>query len=146
MGTDKCAKLSSWLIWLAGIFAIIGVILKVMDYSTQNVANLRGRMRHGTRQCTLSYTVEMEDGSTELTDMLAGTEGSANIIVVGAALGVAYHTLEITIPRLILRAAPIGDTDGLITVAVEAEILKDPSEDVVTFEVTTGQDEIGTAA
>lgn len=113
---------------------------------TQTGANLRGRMRHGTRQVTLSYTVEMENGSTELDDMLAGTEGSASIVVVGAALGAAFHTLEITVPRLILRAAPIGETDGLITIAVEAEILKDPSEEVVTLEVTTDQDEIGTAA
>ncbi len=36
----KCAKMATWLIWLAGIFAIIGVILKVMGHSTGNVANI----------------------------------------------------------------------------------------------------------
>jgi hypothetical protein len=114
---------------------------------SQTGANIRGRMRHGARQCFLSFTVEMEDDSSELTDMLAGTEGSANVVVPASAIaGGAFHTLEITIPRLILKAAPIGETDGLITIAVECEILKDESDEVVTVEVTTLQDEIGTAA
>lgn len=40
MGSDKCSKVAPWLIWLAGVFAILGVILKVMGKSTGNVANL----------------------------------------------------------------------------------------------------------
>ena len=40
MGYDKCTKLSLRLIYLAALFAVIGIILKVMDYSTQNVADL----------------------------------------------------------------------------------------------------------
>jgi hypothetical protein len=58
----------------------------------------------------------------------------------------AKHTLEVTWPRLIFKTTPIGETDGLVTIAVDCEILKDPSDEVVTMEVTTLQDEIGEAA
>lgn len=114
---------------------------------SQQGANIRGRMRHGTRQCFLSYTVEMESDSDELDDMLAGTEGSASLSVVGAEISSGvYHQMDVEWPRLILKAAPIGETDGIVTISVEAEILKDPSDEVMTMEVTCAKDEIGTEA
>jgi len=116
---------------------------------SQDGASIRGRMRHGDRACFLNFVVEMEADSAERTKMEALTEGAANIVVAGdylAGSAGAKHTLEVTWPRLIFKTTPIGETDGLITIAVDCEILKDPSDEVVTMEVTTLQDEIGEAA
>jgi hypothetical protein len=115
---------------------------------SQNEYALRGRMRRGDPTCTLNFVAEFADGSTELTDMLAGTEGTAQFTIPGAVIGLGptTHKLDITFHRVVFKGAVIGDTEGLVSVAVECQVMKHNSNGVLTVEVTNEQDDIFTTA
>jgi hypothetical protein len=92
---------------------------------TQSNAQIRGRMEYGTRQAFLTFVARFMDGSAELTKLRALTNGAATIAVTGAVITTSsYHKILATFHRVAFRTAVIGETDGLITVAVECSILK----------------------
>jgi hypothetical protein len=115
---------------------------------TQSSYAIRGRMRRGDPTASLSFVAEFDDGSTELTDMLAGTEGTAQITIPGATIGAGpqTHKLDVTFHRVVFKGAVIGETDGLVTVQVDCSVMKHATNGVMTVEVTNEKDDIFTAA
>jgi hypothetical protein len=112
----------------------------------QNGANIRGRMRHGKRAIALQIAAEMEHDSAELANYLNQTEVTASILIEGAALGAVKHALEITIPRVIVKAAPIGDNNNILSITPDFAFLKHSTNGVLTIAVTTDVNNIGVVA
>lgn len=113
---------------------------------TQSGFNLRGRMWRGDPQVTARITALFENGSTELDDFLAQTEGTGRITIPGAAMGVATHLLDITLYRTVTENVQIGDQDGLVSISADIACLEHASNGVLLWEAQCAQDNIGTAA
>lgn len=109
---------------------------------TQNGFNLRGRMWRGDPQVKLTITALFENGSTELDDFLAQTEGTGRITIPGAT----DHSLDITIHRTVTENINIIDEDGLVAVRADIACLEHSSNGVLTWDAYCTKDEIGTAA
>jgi hypothetical protein len=109
---------------------------------------LQGRMRRGVPTPTLVGVVECDSGSSEEDALLAQTTGTGEIIVQGdqIAAGPEKHQLKLTFHKLAVKAAPIGDTDGIASYNLEYEILEHPTNGLLTIEVITTLDEILGAA
>jgi hypothetical protein len=115
----------------------------------QNGFQLRGRMWRGDPVVTAKLTALFEDGSTELTDFLAQTEGTARVTLQGALLTGSvthYNLLDIQWHRIVFKNFRLTDQDGLVSVEVDIECLEHSSNGVLTYDVQTLRDEIGTAA
>lgn len=110
-------------------------------------AQIRGRMEHGDRECTSSFIARFQNGSTELTNLLAQTEGTAIITITGDAISSGVvHKMTITLQRVVIRSAVIGDADGIVTVAVDLLPMTHSVNGLIKIEVWTTKDEILTAA
>lgn len=113
---------------------------------SQNGFQLRGRMWRGDPQATLRFSALFENGSTELDDFLAQTEGTARLTLQGAAMGSAYHLLDIQFHRIVYENWEVNDQDGLVAVSVDVACLEHSSNGVLTYDAQCLKDEIGTAA
>ena len=110
-------------------------------------AQIRGRMEHGDRQCTFNVVARFANGSTELDNFLAQTEGTAVLSLTGAEISTGVnHSLVLTLHRLVIRSAVVGDADGIVTVATEFLPMTHAVDGLVKIEVTCAKDEILTAA
>lgn len=111
---------------------------------SQNGASIRGRMEFGNREAYLRFVARFENGSLELDKLIAQTEGTAVITAQGALIsGATYHSINATFHRTVNKAAVVGDTDGIVTVAVECQALKHSSNGLLTFTGICAQDDIG---
>ena len=115
---------------------------------SQSGYQIAGRMRRGKPVPTLSYVVEAVTGSSEESNLTGQTEGTGVVTLEGALIGAGpeKHTFKITFHRLVTKAAPIGEADGITTYQVEAAILEHSSNGVLTVEATCEQDNILVAA
>ncbi len=115
---------------------------------SQSGFNLRGRMWRGDPVATLRCTALFENGSTELDDFLAQTEGTGTITIEGATIasGPEKHTLSIALHRMVAQEPNINDQDGLVAITVDYALLEHSSNGVLTYTATTTQDNIGTSA
>jgi hypothetical protein len=114
---------------------------------SQSGANIAGRMRHGARSLSFKVIAEMEASSAELAAYLAQTEVAISVKVEGAVIGAGpdKHTLQIDIPRAVVKAAPLTDQSNIIAIEPDFEMLLDPTYGILTMTVITDQDDIGTA-
>jgi len=88
---------------------------------------IRGRLEFGNRQGTLRFTARFENGSTELTKLRNQTTGTA-------VISLTYDTnnsLEITWQKVSFATAEVGETDGIVTVAVECLPMYDTTNGIV---------------
>lgn len=102
---------------------------------------VRGRLEVGDRELTLKLTARFDASSTELTQVENQTEGTA-------VLSLTYDTnnsLEITVQRVQIASAELGETDGLVTVNAECANLWHPSNGLITAVAKCNVDEIGAA-
>lgn len=111
---------------------------------TQSLYQLRGRMRRGVPDITLTAVVECDSGSSEEDNLLSQTEGTGLITCQGATIGAGpeKHEVKITFHRLITRASPIGESEGIAAYNVEYDILEHTTNGVFTIEITNEQDNI----
>ena len=110
-------------------------------------AQVRGRMEHGDRAVSFSAVARYASDSTELAKLKAQTEGTVVLTLTGALIAPGiYHSLTITLQRVVIRTAQISDTDGIVTVAVEVEPLTHSVNGLVDITVVTATDEIMEAA
>ena len=89
---------------------------------------IRGRLECGNRQGSLKFVARFASGSTELASLKSQTTGTA-------VLGLQYDTnnkLTVTYQKVSFAAAEVGDTDGLVTVAVECQPQYDQTNGVVS--------------
>jgi hypothetical protein len=117
-----------------GFFAGSGVMA-----SAGGNYGIRGRMRQGRRTFSLTHTAELESSSTELALLLAGTEGTATITIEGAVIaGAVKHKLILTFHRIRFSAISLGESnEGFTTVVVGSQIMKHPSNGVMTATIVT---------
>ena len=88
------------------------------DFQTPGDATtgaIRGRLEYGNRQGTLKFTARFEHDSSELATLKAQSTGTA---VIGLSYD-ANNSLEITWQKVSFATAEVGETDGIVTVAVE---------------------------
>jgi len=100
---------------------------------------IRGRLEFGKRQGTLKFVARFENGSTELTKLKSQTTGTA---VISLAYDVS-NSLELTWHKVSFATVEIGETDGLVTVAVECLPMYDATNGIVSAVAKCGVDSIG---
>lgn len=109
--------------------------------------SIKGRMLRGRPECQFGFTALFENGSTELDDFLAQTEGTASIDLTGAVFDTTQnHKIEIDLHRILFRAVNFTQVENFIAVAVECEVMEHTSNGVITMAVTCEQDNIGAVA
>jgi hypothetical protein len=89
---------------------------------------IRGRLECGDREVSLRFVARFEDGSTELAKLRNQTTGTAVITLTYDA----NNSLQVTFHRISFSAAEVGDTEGIVTVAVECQPQYDPTDGVLT--------------
>lgn len=113
----------------------------------QSGFDIMGRIRMGTRTANLTWQVELEAGSTELADLLAGTEGVTTLTIEGPVIVSAIkHTAEVVMHRTRHKAYKMGEVDGFVTAQVETSIMKHASNGLLTAKAITTQALIGAEA
>jgi hypothetical protein len=96
--------------------------------------DIRGRMRYGDRKIGLVFSAELESDSTELSDLLASTQGSVHLVVTGPLItGSTFHQAEILIPLTEHKALSYGDVNGFTTVQVTTDVKFDGSLGPIIF-------------
>jgi hypothetical protein len=114
---------------------------------TSSGFQVRGRMEHGERAINLRFKARYGNASTELTQLLAQTEGTVVLSWQGALIaGTTYHGGTITLHRTRIASAIIGDTNGKVTVDCQVRALVHPSNGLITSAIVTNQDNILAAA
>lgn len=107
-------------------------------------ADVRGRMEIGKQETFLRFVARARSNSPELAKLLAQTEGSATVGMTGATIVSAVkHGAVATWPRVRIKSAPFGNSDGFTTVAVEIAPLYDNTNGVFSLVGTCVQDNIG---
>lgn len=77
----------------------------------------RGRLEYGVRQPILRFVARFEDGSTEYTKLMGSTTGTVTLTQTFDANG----TYTATWAQVAYKAVVLGETNGVVTVAVECE-------------------------
>ena len=99
---------------------------------------IRGRLEFGNRQGALKFTARFDSTSTELTKLKAQTTGTATITLTFDA----NNSLAITWQKVSFATAEVGETDQVVTVAVEATPLYDSTNGIVSAVAKCGVDGI----
>jgi hypothetical protein len=110
-------------------------------FQTTGVATsgaIRGRLEFGKRQGTLRFTARFENGSTELTKLKSQTSGTA---VISLSYD-ANNSLDLTWQKVTFATAEVGETDGIVTVAVECLPMYDSTNGIVSAVAKCGVDSI----
>jgi hypothetical protein len=114
---------------------------------SQSNAALRGRMMHGDRQISLRASVLIDAGAPEYAAMIAGTEGTVSAVNQGALItGSTYHGFTLSLARVAIKLAPLGNDRGLVKRDIEFSILKHASNGIGSLTVITDVDGIGATA
>ena len=100
---------------------------------------IRGRLEFGNRQGTLRFTARFENGSSELTKLKQQTTGTA---VISLSYD-ANNSLDLTWQKVSFATAEVGETDGIVTVAVECLPMWDATNGIVSAVAKCGVDNIG---
>jgi len=99
---------------------------------------IRGRLEFGNRQGALKFTARFDNTSTELTKLKAQTTGTATITLTFDA----NNSLAITWQKVSFATAELGETDQIVTVAVEATPMYDSTNGIVSAVAKCGVDGI----
>ena len=99
---------------------------------------IRGRLEFGNRQGGLKFTARYDNSSTELTKLKAQTTGTATITLTFDT----NNSLAITWQKVAFATAEVGETDQVVTVAVEATPLYDSTNGIISAVAKCGVDGI----
>jgi len=105
----------------------------------QNGYQIRGRMEVGDRVPAFSFVARFVDGSTELQKVRDLTTGTAVI----ALTKDANNSLSVTWHKMGFSVADLGETEGIVTVAVTGQPMYDETNGLLTAEVVTPVNDIG---
>jgi hypothetical protein len=100
---------------------------------------IRGRLEFGNRQGMLRFVARFENGSTELTKLRQQTSGAAVLSLTHDV----NNSLAITWPKVSFATAELGETDGIVTVAVECLPMWDEANGIISAVAKCGVDAIG---
>jgi hypothetical protein len=109
---------------------------------------IRGRMEMGEqRSIGLSFTARAKAGTPELASIKALTEGTAVIGLQGDLIsGADYHSLGITMHRLVYSAVELPPENGLVGVRVTSQPMLHSSNGLCTVVVKTNENNICSAS
>jgi hypothetical protein len=114
---------------------------------SQSGYDLAGQMRFGIRTARLTIRAELESASDELSNMLAGTEGTAIIQLTGGLIaGSTNHQARIDCKRIRFVEYSQEEVDNFVVCRVVAEVMMHTSNGLVEMKAICGKDEIGTSA
>ena len=99
---------------------------------------IRGRLEFGNRQGNLKFVARFENGSSEYTKLKAQTTGTAVIDLQYDA----NNSLQMTWQKVSYSAVELGETDGILTVAVDCLPLYDSTNGIVAAVAKCGVDGI----
>jgi hypothetical protein len=99
---------------------------------------IRGRLEFGKRQGGLKFVARFENGSSELTKLKSQTTGTAVISLTYDS----SNSLELTWHKVSYATAEVGETDGIVTVAVECLPMWDATNGIVSAVARCGVDSI----
>ncbi len=100
---------------------------------------IRGRLEFGNRAGALKFVARFENGSTELTKLKAQTTGTAVMTLQFDA----NNSLSITWQKVAFATAEVGETDQIVTVAVECTPIYDATNGIITAVAKCNVDAIG---
>lgn len=106
---------------------------------SQSGYQLRGRMRRAAPTITLQTVVECDSGSSEEDALIAQTAGTGRIT---AAASVADNALDIQFFKIVPKATPITDSEGIASYNVDWTVMQHPSNGVLQIDATCLQDGI----
>lgn len=106
---------------------------------SQNGYQLRGRMRRAAPTITLSTQVECDSGSSEEDALLNQTPGAFTINAPSAAVD---NSWELQLFKVVPRATPIQDSDGIASYNVDWTVMQDPVKGVLQIDASCLQDNI----
>ena len=89
---------------------------------------IRGRLEFGNRAGALKFVARFDHNSTELTLLKAQTTGTAVIHLQFDT----NNSLDITWQKVAFATAEVGETDQIVTVAVEATPIYDATNGIIT--------------
>jgi hypothetical protein len=99
---------------------------------------IRGRLEFGNRQGMLKFVARFENGSTELTKLKNQSTGTA---VIGLSYD-ANNALDINWQKVSFATAELGETDGIVTIAVDCLPMWDATNGIVSAVAKCGVDGI----
>ncbi len=99
---------------------------------------IRGRLEFGKRQGTLRFTARFESGSTELAKLKSQTAGTA----VTSLTYDPNNSLQLTWEKVSFATAEVGETDGIVTVAVECLPMFETANGIISAVAKCGVDSI----
>ena len=106
---------------------------------SQSGYQLRGRMRRAAPTITLQTVVECDSGSSEEDLLLSQTYGTGRIT---AAASVADNALDIQFFKIVPKATPITESEGIASYTVDWSVVQHPSNGVLQIDATCLQDSI----
>jgi hypothetical protein len=105
----------------------------------QDGAAIRGRMERGNRVYGLSFVTRLSQASDEYAKLKAMTPGTAVINLSNSST----ESLSVTYHKVTLGAVDIADDNGIVTVAVNCNVMRDATLGVVTAVAKTAVVGIG---
>jgi hypothetical protein len=99
---------------------------------------IRGRLEFGNRQGNLRFVARFENGSAEYTKLKAQTTGTADLTL-------SYdvnNSLQLTWQKVAFSVVEIGETDQILTVAVDCTPLYDSGNGILTAVAKSTVDQI----
>jgi hypothetical protein len=100
---------------------------------------IRGRLEFGNRKYSLSFVTRFNSTSAEFAALKAQTTGTGTITLTADA----NNSLTINFYRISYNTTVLADSNGLVTVQVDCECQRDPTNGVLSATVITTQGGIG---
>jgi hypothetical protein len=98
---------------------------------------IRGRIEVGVRTSSLRFVARFASGSTELTSLAAGTQGTFSWVQTGAAIdGSHYHGINVSSSLVFFKDVRVNEMSGIVTVEVEMVFLFEDSGPLLTAVAT----------
>jgi len=102
---------------------------------TQDGYQIQGRLEWGDRTFGFQMVVRVQYGSQEYTNLINLTTGTSTITFTRDA----QNSFSVAIQQQGFQVAELGNTDGIVTLAVTGEQLYNPTNGLVTFTILTPQ-------
>jgi len=105
---------------------------------TQDGYQIQGRFEWGDRTFAVQFVVRVQAGSTEYTNLINQTTGSATLTLTRDA----SNSFSMAIQKMGFNVVELSNTDGIVTMQITGVQLYDATNGLVTFTIITPQNNI----
>jgi hypothetical protein len=102
---------------------------------TQDGYQIQGRLEWGDRVFAVQFVVRVEAGSTEYSNLINLTTGTATFTLTRDA----NNSFSILVQKMGFSVAELSNTDGIVTLQITGVQLYDPTNGLVTMTIVTPQ-------